>query len=390
MTSQIAIYNPLGVAVASDTVTTIPSDRGIKTTSNAHKLWTIGDNHLIVVAHSGAVQINGIHSELLVSEWARTLSSALPTVVDYANSFASWLASSPDWIPVESEVREIHRHLNDHYYEIRRRLEVDEPSVSNEGEFVEMFKHHVNAGLEWLEQLESYDGVTDESDADLIIRLEVDLDEKINYIFKEVPGLEEVRDILKKSAPLVLSRAQESSNDSDLSFIGFGRDDYFATSVKVSSRGRYGSGVRAIMGEAFGASADSQSGSISTFAQSNAMQGFLRGAQYDTLDRVYDYLWDHFVGEDDSDATKKQEASELIAGLRKQIEKFQWESFISPMLDTIGTLSLTEMGNLASSLVGMQAIRSAASPEPASVGGFIESLVINRAEGIRWINRLPR
>lgn len=63
---------------------------------------------------------------------------------------------------------------------------------------------------------------------------------------------------------------------------------------------------------------------------------------------------------------------------------------MSPMLDTIGSLSLIDVASLARSLVGMQAIRSAASPEPASVGGFIESLVIDRTHGIRWIHRLPQ
>ena len=53
-------------------------------------------------------------------------------------------------------------------------------------------------------------------------------------------------------------------------------------------------------------------------------------------------------------------------------------------------IRIIDIASLARSLVGMQAIRSAASPEPASVGGFIESLVIDRASGIRWVHRLPQ
>ena len=90
------------------------------------------------------------------------------------------------------------------------------------------------------------------------------------------------------------------------------------------------------------------------------------------------------------DEAKRDSASEFIAGLKKHVGNIATEYFVSPMLDTIGSLSLIDVASLARSLVGMQAMRSAASPEPASVGGFIESLVIDRANGIRWIHRLPQ
>jgi hypothetical protein len=92
----------------------------------------------------------------------------------------------------------------------------------------------------------------------------------------------------------------------------------------------------------------------------------------------------------ESAEAKLEGAREFMSGLRKHVDKIQFDRFVSPMLDTIGSLSLIDVASLARSLVGMQAIRSAATPEPASVGGFIESLVIDRASGIRWIHRLPQ
>ena len=68
MTSQIAVFNPLGVAVASDTVTTLTTEGGVKTTNNAEKMWPLVGGHLVVVAVSGSVNSNGIHSRLLIAE----------------------------------------------------------------------------------------------------------------------------------------------------------------------------------------------------------------------------------------------------------------------------------------------------------------------------------
>ena len=114
MTSQIAVFNPLGVAVSSDTVTTISTERGTKTTNNAQKIFPLPEPHLLVVIESGSVISNGIHMQLLINEWSRTLKNPLPTVKDYAKSFADWYSTDSDLIPKESELNEVHSQLNEH------------------------------------------------------------------------------------------------------------------------------------------------------------------------------------------------------------------------------------------------------------------------------------
>ena len=391
MTSQIAVFNPLGVAVASDTVTTISAERGTKTVNNAQKIFPLPEPHLLVVIESGSVISNGVHMQLLINEWSRTLKNPLPTVKDYAKSFADWYSTDSNLIPKESELREVHVQLNEHYYEVKYRVESDTANTTIQEEVSASLKFHAQAGLEWLEQLELFEGVSDTDDAELLTELGIDMNRKIDFIFQDIPGLDEVRETLIKCAPLVLSRFQKSSEDSELGFIGFGEKDFFATSVSVGCRARYGKVARVKIADPFGASASDQSGSIHCFAQSNSINGFLRGAQLDLLENLYNHIWSGLTDNvDANDEVKLNSTREFMKGVRKHVEKIQQEFFVSPMLDTIGSLSLIDVASLARSLVGMQAMRSAASPEPASVGGFIESLVIDRANGIRWIHRLPQ
>jgi hypothetical protein len=391
MTSQIAVFNPLGVAVASDTVTTISGAQGTKTTNNAQKIFPLPEPHLMVVVESGSVVSNGVPMQLLINEWSRTLKNPLPTVKDYAKSFADWYSTDSDIIPNESDHREVNWQLNHHYHEVKRRVEYDKTDATSEEEVSASLKFHAQAGLEWLEQLELYEGATDGGDSALLIDLNMDLIEKINVIFQDIPGLDEVRETLIKCAPLVLSRFQPTNADSDLGFIGFGEKDFFATCVLMNCRARYGSVARVKMEDSFGASALEQNGKIKSFAQQDAISGFLTGAQYDLMENTYSYIWSELTDDvDANDEAKLDSTREFMAGVRKHVEKIQYEYFVSPMLDTIGSLSLIDVASLARSLVGMQAMRSAASPEPASVGGFIESLVIDRANGIRWIHRLPQ
>ena len=391
MTSQIAVFNPLGVAVASDTVTTISAERGTKTVNNAQKIFPLPEPHLLVVIESGSVISNGVHMQLLINEWSRTLKNPLPTVKDYAKSFADWYSTDSNLIPKESELREVHVQLNEHYYEVKYRVESDTANTTIQEEVSASLKFHAQAGLEWLEQLELFEGVSDTDDAELLTELGIDMNKKIDLFFQDIPGLDEVRETLIKCAPLILSRFQESSEDSELGFIGFGEKDFFAKSVSVRCRARYGKVARVKIEDSFGASASDQSGSIAFFAQSNSINGFLRGAQLDLLENLYNHIWSGLTDNvDANDEVKLNSTREFMKGVRKHVEKIQQEFFVSPMLDTIGSLSLIDVASLARSLVGMQAMRSAASPEPASVGGFIESLVIDRANGIRWIHRLPQ
>jgi hypothetical protein len=389
MTSQIAIFNPLGVAVASDTVTTLTTEGGVKTTNNAEKMWPLVGGHLVVVAVSGSVNSNGIHSRLLIAEWNRSLNDPMASLQDYAESFSTWLSREENLIPIDSEIGELHYYLNNHYYYIRAQV-IEEAQELPEEEIPRVFKEHTELGLEYLKSLPLFEGVSDEADAELLAKRGIDLDDKIDYIFKDFPGLDEVRELLKESAPLILSRAQPMPNDTDLAFIGFGSSEHFAQSIKLTCRGRYGGHARVAMGDPFGASATNSSGSIQTFAQSDAIFGFIRGAQHQVLDQAFEFTWDFVVSQFENSDDGVAKAREVIDGMRKHVHDYMFESFAAPLLDTVGALNLKDAADLAESLVGIQAMRANASPEPPGVGGFIESLIIDRFDGIRWVKQLPR
>lgn len=389
MTSQIAIFNPLGVAVASDTVTTLTTEGGVKTTNNAEKMWPLVGGHLVVVAVSGSVNSNGIHSRLLIAEWNRSLNEPMSTLHEYAESFSNWLSQEANLIPIDSEIGELHYYLNNHYYYIRSQV-IEQAQDMPEEEIPPLFKKHVVAGLEYLKSLPLFEGASDEADAELLKVRGIDLDDKIDYIFKDFPGLDDMRPLLKESAPMILSREQPMPSDTDLAFIGFGSSEYFAQSIKLTCRGRYGGQARVSIGDPFGASAADRSGSIQTYAQSDAIFGFLRGAQFQVLDQAFEYTWDYVYSQFENHDEGIAKASEVIDGMRKHVSDYIVESFTGPMLDTIGALNLKDAADLAEALVGIQAMRANASPEPPGVGGFIESLIIDRFDGIRWVKQLPR
>ena len=389
MTSQIAIYNRLGVAVASDTVATITSVRGTKTINDSEKIRALGGEHLVVVLINGSADINGMHPRLLVSEWARTLLTPLSTLEEYVEGFTSWFTQHQSLITKDLETIPIRFCLWDHYREIRRRTLNDAKDLESAEEIRDNFLNKIQAGTAWLEGLSLYEGATDESDGALLTEYEVDLDAIVDEVFNGFPNLDEVREHLKAAAPLVLSRSQEMSSDTELAFIGFGANDRFAGQLCVRIRGRYGSSLRFTADERYGSEPGETSSGICTFAQDSAMTGFLWGAEEAVLRETFNSARNLIYEQYPDEETGTSKADEFVEKMRIATLSFQQQSFLQPMLNAIAFLNLKDMAKLAEALVGIQAMRASASPQPASVGGFIESLIIDRSNGIKWVNRMP-
>jgi hypothetical protein len=389
MTSQIAVFNSLGVAVASDTVTTHGIGQSAKTTNNAEKIYPLQHPHLVVVIHSGAVRINWINSQNFITEWSRATQNALPTIADYPRSLVQWISEDERLINPQSEIELIKRVLNDHYSEVFQRTRALAERENEPLAVSDALLTASQSGLEYLQQLPNFGNCTDEQDQALLTSSDIDLDEILKSWFEELDGFDAAKGILCQSAPLVLSRQQHMPFDSEFGIIGFGADDYFAKSVRVRIRGRYGNFVRCIIQEEFGTGNNFTSGSIAFFAQFEAMAGFLRGAHHSLIDEIIAQAWEEIYLALDP-PIDEEVANKVSEKLRAFVNEFQGREFQGPMLETIGGISLPGLAELAESLVGMQATYAvAAGKGVTTVGGFIESLTIDRAHGIRWVKRLP-
>lgn len=382
MTAQIALFNSTGVAIASDTVATITAGQTRKTIPNTPKIWPLGGDHLIAVMHSGSVFMNDTTLDLFVTEWKRTLARPLATVREYAVSFRDWLQRESQLITKETEARLLHLLLDDHFYEIRNRIEyglMDPPDFENPEEAV---AHFITAAQRWLGGLEDIAHVK----GDIFSSYDIDLDHKLNVCFEDY-DTEEHQDELKNQALQVLRKWQSMPVDSTLAFVGFGQSQFYAQSIQLRLRGRYDNQLVCQLDEEFGAKAGMK-GSASTFAQDEAIHGFLRGASFPYLSTANN-IFERKIAKLLDVPTNDERIALLLKEVNEELDSFEWERFVKPMLDTVAALPLIGLADLAESLVGIEATRAASSNQPASVGGMIESLVIDRKDGVRWVHRLP-
>ena len=98
MTAQIVIINQSGIAVSSDSLTSLMGGHGSmisKTTPGSHKIYSLPSQNDVVVLHAGDVFLGQIQYQLLVQEWARSLRAkdAYERLDQYVESFDNFMSN---------------------------------------------------------------------------------------------------------------------------------------------------------------------------------------------------------------------------------------------------------------------------------------------------------
>lgn len=400
MTAQIAVFNLNGVAIASDSTTTVSNPERTRTFSGAQKLFELGPGHRAVVMTSGEARFMRVPYSVLIPKWAATLQQPLPTVADYAREFRRWLPQQQDLFGPEEQEWLFRWMLEDYYLMIRSRVQrqLSEHGLSDADWIdpdvcrlvTEVILGHIEA-LDSKDALDEHDTASDDAYVEAHQEL---IATAFGYALDDVPHTLDADEALLHKVPrLVLSRQEPWNVDSTVAFIGYGAQDTFPGHQVLELTGIVDDRLRYCAWEPANTSVDRAS-LVTPFAQSEAIQTFLRAynsafptLSHDRLEAVgQDILAIHNLDEDTQTVIR-----ELLAqgheDLTRDIESHSWERFISPMLNTVEALPIGELAGMAESLVGIQALRSHSSDRQPSVGGAIALVTIAPDTGVVWHRR---
>jgi len=393
MTSQVAITNFYGVAIASDTVSSRGTKGGLKTVTHTKKIYELGPNHEVLVLHSGSTVINQVPAWLLVTEWSKTLLAPLETVQDYIDSFIRWASDAAPMHTSSSEQNEINSKLNQCLYEVARdtRNELQrEPNATKKPATPHatlIAKMELNRG--WLASMKPLDGFSLEEARKVLDSFNGDLEEKIKYYLGEFGVTKKDYEPLKTLMAQALVAAQfNSDNDAYLAFVGFGTSQAFAVNRQIQLRAYYGGKLRYSLKENhdYAPSEDWIPG-IDFFAQDSAIQGFIQGYRNETLDKIGGFI-DEALRSNLGEKIDSQTSDKIISQVFDKTVEYSQDTFIWPLFNEIDGMNTGRLAEFAESLVGLQATSAKISDGPATVGGLIEVVTIDKYNGIRWIKSL--
>lgn len=389
MTSQFAVLNSLGVAIASDTVSSIVEDAGkiLKTNQNVEKLFEIGPEHKVVVAISGDLELDSAPVSLLIGEWAASLTNPFQTLTEYRSEFCRWLDSNFKRFSDGPTEDLLARLVVMVYGELRSRAEQSFSSAEEsnqsfeayfEKELHEMIQELVGSDL-FLNNFERV--LTELDDYHEFVR---QLSLEINEENLQLPS--SVIDLFPELVQLCVIKSSALLDDfvTEIAFIGFGDYDLYAGSISFKAIGHIGDSLVQLGQREMMLDQASHSSAFIGFAQQDAVASLLLGISPDTRFGIFNFVIDYLSKFELSE----EELEEFLLAYQEYGDQYAENNYQGPLLDSISSLSLSDLCSLARSLVGVQALRSSSGNAPASVGGFIESVVIDRRHGVRWSTRM--
>jgi hypothetical protein len=393
VTSQVAVMNLSGVAIASDTAVTTwdEESRSYKVLGDVPKIYFPGDPHRFVIVHSNATQISGVPHRLHISEWFASLGKTLPTLQAYVDAYMTWSSSERRMSSLQGESSTLNFMLNEALHDLKYSLESSltwykEPEGTDRKKKLALEKflsERVAQFYSQLEGLESYPGLSDKHANELLRNSGIDLEEKVNYIFSELPLKVETTLEIKNLSHLIISRKRVFESDSNLGFIGFGEDEAFPSVIRLNCRGIYGGGLRASTEEGRALSPIDDKSSIAYFAQFNSMWGFVNGVTA-AVKTKYSGLIEEVVEREFGHTTDELIGRKIALEIEDEVQQFAQATFISPFLNTLEAMGMNGLADVAESLVGLQATSTYGNAGAATVGGVIEVVTIDRVSGVTW------
>lgn len=401
MTSQIAVFNLTGVAVASDSVTTVTRGGETRTFTGAQKVFDLGPDHRVVAMTCGEARFMDVPYSVLVPQWRATLAGPLAHIEDYAESFTDWLVARTDLFGAERQAALLSWLVQDYYLHVRRVILGRLADIGIEGErwdsleVVRLVDDVVSECVDSLESRLDLDDVDAAADGVYLAAQRPAVEEAFEYVFDDTPRTVDSDAILREVVPPLILRKREGwSLDSVVAFIGYGSQDTFPGHQAVDLTGLVDGRIRMRRWERAAVNVNLNS-LLTPFAQSEAIDTFLRAYNRRMVSIAHDCIdsaIDEVLGlcgsgsdlESEALAQSRQQAHQRLTD---EIDAWSWDSFVAPMLDTVASLPPADLARMADSLVGVQALRAHSTTVQPSVGGRIALVTITPEEGVTWLRR---
>ncbi|WP_194251985.1 hypothetical protein, partial [Streptococcus mitis] len=164
-------------------------------------------------------------------------------------------------------------------------------------------------------------------------------------------------------------------NSSGIVFAGYGSNDLFPSLYSYEVDYSFNGKLKYTSQEKVNITVNGCSASITPFAQSDMVLTILKGMDPSIESEIIDKI-------SASELTDNQK-DDII----ESVANFQKENFIDPILNIVSMLSVSELANMAETLVNLTSFKRHITDSLETVGGPVDVLVITRGDGPIWINR---
>lgn len=413
MTTEIAVINRLGIALAADSAVTIPGYGGDKVFDTGDKLFELSELHPVALMVNGSMDFLGVPWELIAKEFRCQVPDGAPDI-----SIAEWMARFLDFVSHHQAVKpddvrrwtlQLIREESDALSaRVREALE-QSTADANQGNL-----QQVRRDLYQRDMVESLDALQKE---DLIESLHgVEEDDLLAPLRSEIAELDpplpfaddaELVALFVRVIAQRLLKGLDRDTTTGLIVGGFGNKDMFPSLYAVEIDGWVAQKLRYRKSHDVTIDRGKETGNAISFAQTDVVERLLKGADNRFINKARDFIRENVAGSQDllerlglQLKVVRQNGEELdsagIAALLGDLIAANFESqfvvnltreFEQQFKDTIALMPKQDLIELAEALVSITAIERRASDDAGTVGGPIDVALITRAEGFVWVKR---
>ena len=409
MTSEVVVMNRVGVALAADSAVTVDIGQSSKVRDSALKVFMLSKHRPVGVMVYNNSSLLGVPMETAIKPFREGLArTGYANLHSYGDAFVEFLNTSRSLFPEEVHDRYFVEALEVEYERIADLVEkelaggVYNPEDEERPETTVDSAHRVIA--ERLKFWESQDDADyyDVSASNVVGRNSGDVLDVINRTFLgwTVVSDESRQDLYEIAKHLVAKDYFPPDVFTGLVIAGFGEDEHFPVVQHLGIGGIYDDQLKVRPGTVHEVS-DDKSSEVLAFAYQDMVNGFLDGISPDVFEHLGDaaaFIREMPIRALDTVEGLAPESKERAAKIIRRESARKAADFARGVLRranerrrqidlAVAMLSLKELAQVASTLVGLSSFEHQMSLDRETVGGPVDVAVISKGDGFIWMDR---
>lgn len=406
MTSEIAILNKQGVAIAADSAVTVGAREKVFT--SADKIFPLENGHPVAIMVFGSAEFMGIPWETIIKTYSKQLGqTSFNKLEDYKTDFFKFLTKSNKIFPENiqkicfiSSVAGYYSHiLNQLRNKIYERIESNKEITDSE--IKSLLDSEITSHIDKFEKMPKENSLSKK------VRLKWGKDiTKIRDKKFERHSLTEKnkKQLLKIAYYLASSTPSDVSNqlESGLVIVGFGNDDYFAKAIAPYVEHMIFGYVKCNRIKTAAISIENDA-SIRPFAQTDMVRNFMEGMDPEYQSKINEDIKQIFKEYPEEllesipniAKTNKTELMKKLSKIgeneanrySKHLKDFRNIHYVKPVLKIVATLPKPELAFMAESLVALTSLKRKVTDGAETVAGPIDVAIISKGDGFCWVKK---
>lgn len=402
MTTEIAVINRLGVALATDSAVTISGDRP-KVFDTGDKLFELCDNAPIGVMINGNMDLLGVPWEIIIKDFRSTIQvtglsiqQALQALLDFASTHKAFNDHSERTYVFGvafDEFEWVKKAVGRAFVQARAEAP---PSV--QAIVAEKAKERI-AEIQATGRAESLSGVT----VDQVIKAHKDeLNIAIDQRFKPIEIAADTKQVLRRLIAAALLHRETTGFATGVIVAGYGEGEMFPSLAMAEVDGAVCGKLRYSHGDDVKINRSQNPGKVISFAQTDVVERLLSGTDSQFIDKSAEFIQSSISKAKEAVAGAVGELGPAGEGLlsaiddiatavaeeyRSNFAKSARAEFEGNFNEMVALMPKRDIIEMAEALVSITAIERKASTEQATVGGPVDVAFITKHEGFVWIKR---